>query len=114
MEKAESILSQQRLEEDAVEFRRDLLLRCQVALLGEISDATRAIAVGWTPTSVTIRVVADGPVRESDRESMECVVSEVAASFPNHKVELEHLRHDAPTDFRDLALMAWVYCRKER
>ena len=96
-----------------IELRRDVLLVTQVALLGEISAAVRGVTVAWSKDEISIRAVFDGPVSESDKESMECVGSEVIASFPEHTINVEVVRCDMPASIDMLFLMAWVYVRKE-
>ncbi len=44
---------------------------------------------------------------------MECVGTEVLASFPTYELEVECTRLDAPASLTPLFLMAWVYMRKE-
>lgn len=96
------------------ELRRQLLLTAQVALLGELSAAVRAVTLGWDHETIKLRAVLDGPVSEDDQESIECVGTEIVASFPKHAVQVETIRLDAPADFRASGLAAWVHIRKER
>lgn len=99
--------------EEEIKLRRDVLLTVQVALLGEVSSAVRAIMVAWSPKKIHLRAVFDGEIDEDDGESMECVATEILASFPNHDVEVECVRLDAPAPLKDLFLMHTVYRRKE-
>ena len=91
-----------------------MLLTAQVALLGEVSSTLRAVSLAWSPENIHLRAVFDGEIDEEDRESMECVGTEILASFPTHELEVECTRLDAPTPLNQLFLMAWVYMRKER
>lgn len=113
MGKAESTSSQQPPSGPAADFRRDLLLACQVALLGEVSSYVRAIAVGWTSSDICLRAIVHGPVNDDDLDSMECVASEVIAAFPAYKISVETIRVDMPESLRLNELTAWVYMRKE-
>jgi hypothetical protein len=90
-----------------------VLLTTQTALLGEVSWAVRGITLAWSPKRIHLRAIFDGEVGEDDRESMECVGTEIIASFPEHEIVVEVLRSDAPTKLEPFFLMAWVYVRKE-
>lgn len=96
-----------------IAFRRDILLTAQVALLGEVSSCVRAVTLAWSDKKIQLRAVFDGEIRADDRESMECVGSEIVASFPHHSIDVECVRHDAPGPLMGLLLMAWAYMRKE-
>ena len=114
MERAEFTLYQQPLSEDEIGNRRAVLLTAQVALLGEVSTAVRGITLGWTSQKILLRAVFEGEVQDDDRESMDCVATEILASFPNHEVDFECIRDDAPESLGPHFLMAWVFVRKER
>lgn len=98
---------------DALQLRRELLLIAQVALLGEVPISLRGVTLGWSETEIRVRAVFHGELHEDDRESMECVASEIIASFPRHTIEVEIVRLDAPARLNDLLLTAWVFVRKE-
>lgn len=106
-------MSQQRPSNEESDLRRDILLTAQVALLGELSSAVRGITLAWSADRIHLRAVFSGEITEGDRESMECVGTEIMASFPTHRVEVECLRLDAPAQMKSLFLMAWAYLRKE-
>lgn len=91
-----------------------MLLTAQVALLGEISGAVRAVFLGWDDETIKVRAVFHGPISEEDHESIECAGTEIIASFPKYMIEVETIRLDAPADLRGKALKAWAYYRKER
>lgn len=98
---------------DDREVRIRVLLRLQIALLGEISPKIRGITCSWDFSKIIIRCVFHGDINDDDKDSMEVVCTEVIASFPNHEVEMEYIRADAPESLQKYGLMAWVYCRKE-
>lgn len=106
-------LSQQHPKCDEIELRRSVLLTAQVALLGEVSAAMRGITLAWSPQKIHLRAVFDGEIGKDDRESIECVGTEILASFPNHELDVECVRLDAPAPLRPFFLMAWAYIRKE-
>jgi hypothetical protein len=106
-------LSQQLPSDDEIELRREVLLTAQVALLGEVSSAVRGITLAWSPQKIHLRAVFDGEIDDDDRESIECVGTEILASFPKHEFDVECVRLDAPAQLDPLFLMAWVYVRKE-
>ena len=95
------------------EFRIEVLLRLQVALLGEIPPALRGITYDWDQDKIVVHCYFDGEIAEEDRESMEDVVAEVIASFPEHEVILDCIRKDIPEPLNPLTLKAWVYHRRE-
>lgn len=107
-------LSRQHHNDLEIQFRRNLLLATQVALLGEISPAIRAVTVGWDASEIRLRAIVDGEPSEDDAESMECVGTEIIASFPEHELAVEVVRVDAPDSLEPHILKAWVYSRKER
>jgi hypothetical protein len=106
-------LSPQPPNNDEIQLRREVLLTAQVALLGEVSAAVRAVALAWSPQKIHLRAVFDGEIDDEDSESMECVGTEILASFSTHEIEVECTRLDAPSPLKPLFLMAWVYMRKE-
>ena len=93
--------------------RANVLLAAQRALLGEVPGVLRAVTLGWSANEIQLRAIFDGEVNEDTRESMECVGSEVIASFPDHTIEVEVVRCDASAPLDGYFLMAWAYMRKE-
>jgi hypothetical protein len=94
--------------------RTSVLLSIQRALLGEVRPTLRCVTVGWDSDSIRILCYFDGEISEDDRESMECVLTEVIASFPpseGDRIQLDCVRRDAPgpIDF----LKSTVYRRHE-
>lgn len=110
----EYTLSPQRPSESEIQFRRDVLLTTQVAMLGEISAAVRAVTVGWDGNEIRLRAIVEGEPSEEDVESMEAVGTEIIASFPEHQIDVEVMRLDAPAPIAPHNLKAWAYARKER
>ncbi len=96
------------------EFRRNVLLVAQVALLGEVSISVRGVTLGWTSSEIILRAFVEGPVNEDDQEAMHCVGSEIIAAFPNHRIEVKVTRLDPPLALNAHVLNAWVFLRKER
>jgi hypothetical protein len=113
MEKEESTLSQRRPDDAQLQLRRDVLLTAQVALLGEISQAVRGIAVAWDDSEIRVRAIIDGEPSEDDIESIECAGTEIVASFPAHQIVVEVVRLDEPAPLELQGLKAWVFRRKE-
>lgn len=107
-------MSHQHCRDSELAFRRDLLLTAQVALLGEISASIRAVTVGWSATEIQLRAIVDGLPCDDDVESMECVGTEIIASFPQHQIAVEVIQLDAPAPLEPHMLNAWIYSRKER
>lgn len=93
--------------------RAHVLLAAQRALLGEIPPVLRAVTLGWSTNKVQVCAIFDGEASEDHRESMECVGTEIIASFPDHAIEVEFARCDAPARVDAYFLMAWAYMRKE-
>jgi hypothetical protein len=94
-------------------LRPRILLSVQRALLGEISTFLRGITCEWDETKITINCYFDGDPSEADQESMDTVAAEVTADFPNHAVEIEYFRVDAPKPLPTAPHSTWVYRRKE-
>jgi hypothetical protein len=95
------------------ELRIKVLLRLQVALLGEIDPSIRGITCGWSKSLITIHCYFQGEINDDNKESMNCVETEIMADFTEHKVNLECKRLDLPTPLNPYTLSAWVYRRKE-
>jgi 5-(carboxyamino)imidazole ribonucleotide synthase len=90
-----------------------VLLSVQRALLGEISDAVRAVACGWSENSVAINCYFDGEITEDDRESMSCLETELLAGFPpEYEVTVSLFRCDSPQSLSIPEGMIPVYSRK--
>jgi len=95
------------------ELRRRVLLTFQVALLGMVTPALRAVTVQWDAERILAHCLFDGPTGEEEREACSDVEAEVMASFPDQEVTVVARRFDAPGDLSAELLDAWVYRRKE-
>jgi len=96
-----------------ITLRISVLLSLQGALLGEINSKIRGITCGWDLRIITMNCFFDGDIDDDDRESMECVATEVMADFYDHEVSVECIRLDVPKPLNPHTLLAWVYRRKE-
>lgn len=94
-------------------LRAEVLLSLQRALLGEISSQLRGVTCEWDEEDILIEAFFDGEIETSDQDSLECVGSEVAADFPEHRVEVLSTRIDSPSPVNQKSRTAWVYRRKE-
>lgn len=95
------------------ELRIKVLLSLQVALLGEITPNIRGITCGWSTSLIRIHCYFQGEINDDDKESMECVETEIIAGFTEHEVNLECKRLDLPEPLNPHTLSAWVYRRRE-
>jgi hypothetical protein len=94
-------------------LRATLLLTMQSALLREITPNIRGITCGWDESKIMINFYFDGEFTEEEQESMECVATEVIASIPKLKIDIECKRIDFPETLTTYKLSDWVYLRKE-
>ncbi len=93
-----------------IKLRLEVLLSLQTALLGEVPPNLRGVTCDWDTSALVIHCIFDGAILEEDRESMECVATEVMANFPeDYQVLLECIRRDAPQSLQTEGLKAWVY-----
>ena len=83
------------------------------ALWGEVRPPLRGVAVEWNSHSLEILCYFDGEISADDRQSMECVLTEVIADFPEERdrIRLDCMRKDAPSAVATLG--SWVYRRHE-
>ncbi len=95
------------------DLRVRVLLSLQRALLGEVTPNLRGVTCSWDQSLIRISALFDGKVSEENRESMECVATEVMSDFPDFQVILECQRLDVPEPLSSHALMAWAYSRRE-
>lgn len=95
------------------ELRRSVLLVFQVALLGMVTPALRAVTVGWCGRRIVAHCIYDGPIGGTELEDCSDIEGEVIASFPEHEVEVTAKRRDFPGELSSEFLAAWVYVRKE-
>ena len=94
----EFILSQQspRNNKDYPLDRIGAILSMNRALWGEVSPVLRAARIKWDEKQVHLFFYYDGEISEEDRESAECVATEVIADFPELQLEIDILRWDYP------------------
>jgi hypothetical protein len=91
---------------------QELRLVLQVALLGEVGPALRAVVCQRRYSEVTIRFYIDGEISTSDRESAGFVAAEVNAALPETvRVTEELIRNDAPAKLPHEGLV--VFQRRE-
>ncbi len=96
-----------------INLRTEVLLSLQAALLDEITPNIRGITCGWNDSLITIHSYFQGEISEDDRESMECIATEVIANFPEHRIDIESKKLDMLESLTPYSLSAWVYRRKE-
>jgi hypothetical protein len=76
---------------------RQLRLVLQVALLGEVGPALRAVAYHLEPDRITLAFYHDGLISDDERESASCVGTELMAALPDSiTVSEELIRCDYP------------------
>ncbi len=66
------------------------------ALLCEVAPALRAAKIHWAAKTINLHFYYDGEISDEDRESAECVGTEVISDFPNYNLKIEILRWDYP------------------
>jgi len=96
--------------------RTNAILSLNRALWGEVFPELRAAKIQWDNEKVSLFFYCDGEISESDRDSLECVGTEVFADFPDHEVEVNIFRCDYPERIpqNEAPNMAFVYFRKEK
>lgn len=95
------------------ELRARVLLSLQIALLGIVGERLRAVACRWTDTQIRIRAVFDGEIDAVDVESMSEVETEIISHFPDHQIEVDCCRIDAPHPITALSDEVFVFKRRE-
>lgn len=96
-----------------LELRRDVLLAFQVALLGMVAPSLRGVTVAWSDCKLVARLLFHGELGADEYETASDVEAEIAASFPEHEIEVAAEQCDFPEALNERGLMAWVYRRKE-
>lgn len=96
--------------------RTSAILSLNRALWGEVFPELRAARIRWDNEKVSLFFYCDGEISDDDRESLECVGTEVLAEFPDHDLEVNILRCDYPKPIpqNDASNMTLVYLRKEK
>ena len=90
-----------------------MLLSLMRALWGEVSPALRAASIKLDNQTVHVFFFYDGEISDEDQESAECVATEVIASFPNYKLEVDIRRLDYPNPL-PYVMGELVYKRREK
>ena len=86
-------------------------IQFQLALLGEVSAALRAVVVKHDDAHIHFDAYFDGPVTEEDEESMSLVHTEVLSWFGEPETTSSVNRLDPPARIPQDGL--WVYRRRE-
>lgn len=92
--------------------RTRILLSMMVALWGEVSSALRCVYVNWNEKKIQLYFFYDGEITEEDRESAECIATEMIANFPEHELEIDISRLDFPKPF-PANIGELIYLRRE-
>lgn len=96
-----------------IEFRREVLISIQRALLGMIYPEIRAIAVGYDGIEkLKVIYYLDREPNDDDYENISEVTTEVCADIDFKQVEEHCLFTKKSTNKLD-NLISWVYIRKE-
>lgn len=93
----------------------EILLCLQRVLVGAIFPNLRAVQVTlatWEEQGIVLYCIFDGEITEYAREEMECVASEVAASFPDGYTTTRFFRIDYPKPIPSFGEEI-VFARKE-
>ena len=104
--------------ETETDFRRNLLLSVQRALLGRVGPDLRRVTLdwNWNKRQSSITAIFDGPVSERDQEDMEIAHTEVISDFPEVpnelKLDLRIMRIDTPEPVKGFGKVA-VFERRE-
>ncbi len=98
--------------EHCIPNRVNLILAMNRALWGEVSPALRAAKIKGDSDIIHLYFYYDGEISEDDRESAECVATEVIANFPEHALEIDILQWDYPKPIPQ-GESETVYHRKE-
>mgnify|MGYP000991019378 CR=1 FL=1 len=91
--------------------RATVLLSTQRALLGEVTTNLVAVAVAWSDASIQIDFFFGLPPDDLDKESADCVVTELIADFPEYEVTLTTKLWDAAYALPDGGV--WVFLRSQ-
>jgi hypothetical protein len=92
--------------------REEILLKLQVALLGEVFPSLRGVGYSIRDGSVVMHFYHDGPIAENDRESIAMIETEFIALVDRPTdVSSSINRIDVPQRLPDPE--EWVYRRRE-
>jgi hypothetical protein len=87
------------------------LLAVLYGLIGEVSHLLRAVKIKWDEKVIYLYFFYDGEISEEDRESAECIATEVISNFSKHTLEVNILRWDYPKQIPNEGEL--VYKRRE-
>lgn len=104
-------MSQQDPNSSPQSLRITALLAILYGLIGEVSPLLRAVRMKWDEKTVFLYFFYDGEISEEDRESAECIATEVIANFSEHMLEVQILRLDYPSRIPNEGEL--VYKRRE-
>lgn len=93
--------------------RQTLILAANRALWGEVSASVRAVYASITNDIISINFFFDGNISHKDYESVSRVGSELAADFPEYRIQERSLRLDAPNPIPPLEGWDLVFLRRE-
>lgn len=96
--------------------RISAILSLNGALIGEVFSQLRVAKIQWDNEKVSLLFYYDGEISEDDRESLECIATEVISDFPDHALEVNITRCDYPARIpqSEASNIALVYRRKEK
>ena len=98
---------------DYTEFRSNLFLAAQKALLGEVTPNIRAVAVGFIgKRQLQIIYYLENEPTDDDWESINLVTSEILSDFIFEEEESKCIHTTKPLNELD-SLSGFVYMRKE-
>ena len=91
-------------------------LICSVnrALLQEVGPSLRAVKAQETGETIRLRFFIDGEPSEEDLNSASCAASEVISDFPEHALDDQVVRLDAPTPIPSEGGWITVFERREQ
>lgn len=96
-------------------FRVMILLSLQSALLGEVFSKMRCVTCSWSNDNLQVIAIVDGEIDDEDKESLECIHSELLAMLPdNFSVLIDSVRIDSPVEYSNKLLSCCVYKRREQ
>lgn len=87
------------------------LLAVLYGLIGEVSPPLRAVRIKWDEKTIHLYFYYDGEIAEEDRESAECIATEIISNFSAHTLEVNILRWDYPKQIPNEGEL--VYMRRE-
>ena len=98
---------------EETEFRRDVLIAFQTALLGMVTPNLRGVSVNWDNWRIAGLFVYEGQISELEKEIVSDIEGEVISHFSRHTIDLMVRECDAKVDLEQFSLGVWVYQRSE-